>query len=150
MVKGETGILQATENPDKAAAQEEAKPSAILPEVAAGGDLQPYKLVVSSQTGKASSSQLSPEDAQWFFAIDWGADAAAQYDPGRIEHPLLHDSVQQAKVKVAAGPKPYDLDECIEVVLSHAPYSFGLHLPCQSRVAHWCRTQPSCDTLHIA
>ena len=71
--------------------------------------------MVSTQTGKSTSNQPSPEDNQWFFAIDWGAEAAAQYDPGCIEEPHLHESVHQAKERLAAGPKPYNLDECIEV-----------------------------------
>ena len=76
-------------------------------------DPRPYKLVESTDRGYASSSQLRSD--QWYFAIDWGAEAAAQYDPGCIEEPQLHDSMRQAKARAAAGPKPYDLDECIEV-----------------------------------
>ena len=89
------------------------------PEAAAKADEEPervphpYKLVVSTDRGYNSSSQLRSD--QWYFAIDWGAEAAAQYDPGCIEEPQLHDSMRQAKARAAAGPKPYDLDECIEV-----------------------------------
>lgn len=79
------------------------------------GQSRPYRLVVSNQQGKASSSQLNHEDHQWFLAIEWGAEAAGQYDPGCIDEPVLHDSVRQAKARLAAGPKPFDLDECIEV-----------------------------------
>ena len=65
--------------------------------------------------GLTAVGQPGPDDPQWFFAIDWGAEAAAQYDPGCIEEPQLDESVQQAKARAAAGPKPYDLNECIEV-----------------------------------
>lgn len=78
---------------------------------------RPYKLVACTDQGLTSSSQLRSD--QWYYAIDWGAEAAAQYDPGCIEEPQLHKSMRQAKARAAAGPKPYNLDECIEVRPTH-------------------------------
>lgn len=76
---------------------------------------QPYRIQAALPNGQPTSSQDLLEDGQLFFAIDWSADAGEQYEPERIEQPQLHASVEEAKAAQAAGPKPYTLDECIEV-----------------------------------
>ena len=84
------------------------------PDPASGS--QPYRLQAAAANGQPTASTLSFEDGQLFFAIDWAADASSQYEPEKIEQPQLHASVEEAKARKAAGPKPYTLDECIEVI----------------------------------
>lgn len=83
------------------------------PDGDATDDPPPYSICAATSRGE--SGQLVLEEGQLFFAIDWAAGASAQYDPDCIAQPQMHESVRQAKRRREEGPKPYKLDECIDV-----------------------------------
>ena len=85
------------------------------PEGTPSTDSPPYSIRAATHLGEAG--QLRLEDGQLFFAIDWAAGAHTQYNPDCIEQPQVHESVRQAKRRREEGPKPYNLDECIDVRL---------------------------------
>ena len=91
--------------------------SGMEDEVLASGDDQPaYQISITDFNGGEHSRRTSVLDEnELYFAIDWEASAAREYDPECMEAPQLHKSTEEARARSDAGPKPFTLQECLEV-----------------------------------
>lgn len=81
-------------------------------------DQPAYSISPTNFHGSSSLRTAMLDDNELYFAIDWEASAALEYDPECMDVPQLHSSTEEARARHKEGPKPFTLQECLEVSTS--------------------------------